>query len=86
MPDSFVPLVATPVSNGDSAPLSLRVLSQSQTEIKALFEPLAPAGPLKPPAKLCGPPSITLQRQGEVVSGIRIECSCGQIIELACVY
>jgi hypothetical protein len=39
-----------------------------------------------PPARNCPPPKVTLQRQGDVVSSIRIQCSCGQVIELACVY
>jgi hypothetical protein len=86
MPDSFVPLVAAPVSNLAPALLPLKVLSQGQTEAKALFEPLAAAGRAEQPAKACGRPSVTLQRQGEFVSGIRIECSCGQVIELACGY
>ena len=34
----------------------------------------------------CPPPKVTLQKQGEVVTGIRIQCSCGQVIELNCVY
>jgi len=38
------------------------------------------------PAQNCPPPKVTLQRQGEVVSAIRIQCSCGQVIELNCVY
>jgi hypothetical protein len=38
------------------------------------------------PAQNCAPPKVTLQRQGEVVSGIRIQCACGQVIELSCVY
>ena len=33
-----------------------------------------------------GEPRVTLQRDGERVSSIRIQCSCGQVIELACVY
>lgn len=31
-------------------------------------------------------PSVTLQHDGGRVSAIRIQCACGQIIELACVY
>lgn len=34
----------------------------------------------------CPPPKVTLQKQGEVVTGIRIQCGCGQVIELSCVY
>jgi hypothetical protein len=42
----------------------------------------APPGP----AHHCPAPKVTLQRQGDVVSSIRIQCSCGQVIELNCVY
>jgi hypothetical protein len=34
----------------------------------------------------CGKPVVTLQRSGDTVTAIRVQCSCGQIIELACVY
>ena len=45
----------------------------------------APAAPAAPPQN-CPPPKVTLQRQGDVVSAIRIQCPCGQVIELSCVY
>jgi hypothetical protein len=31
-------------------------------------------------------PVVTLQREGDKVTGIRIACVCGQVIELACAY
>ena len=31
-------------------------------------------------------PTVTLQREGDRITGIRVECSCGQVIELACSY
>jgi len=31
-------------------------------------------------------PLVTLQREGDRVTGIRIECPCGQVIELECGY
>jgi hypothetical protein len=31
-------------------------------------------------------PRVTLQREGDRVAGIRIQCSCGQVIDLACAY
>lgn len=33
-----------------------------------------------------GQPGITLQKEGDKVVGIRVECACGQVIELACSY
>jgi hypothetical protein len=84
MSDIFIPFVTAPVSNLEMAMLPMKVLAQA--EAKAVFEPLADCKRPEPPAKGCALPSIKLQRQGDVVSGIRIECGCGQVIELACVY
>ena len=30
--------------------------------------------------------SFTLQKDGERITGIRVECACGQVVELACSY
>jgi hypothetical protein len=38
--------------------------------------------PANPPAA----PAITLQKDGDRVTHIRIECSCGQVVELECAY
>lgn len=82
MSDTFVPLMAAPVSAGDTALFQLKVLPQAQAQ----SEPVSQGGAREQPAKPCGRPSVTLQREGEAVSGIRIECACGQVIELECVY
>lgn len=34
----------------------------------------------------CNQPEIILQRDGDRVTQIRIQCGCGQIIELGCQY
>lgn len=31
-------------------------------------------------------PVVTLTKDGDKVTGIRIECGCGQVIDLACTY
>jgi hypothetical protein len=84
MTDSFLPFVTAPITTGEPAMLQLKVLPQA--EAAAIFEPMPVSGRPEQSAKSCGKPSVTLQRQGEVVSGIRIECGCGQVIELACAY
>ena len=86
MTDSFVPLAAALISKGETAAHQLKVLPRGQADAKSVFEPLPSCMRSEPPAQACGRPSVTLQRQGEVVSGIRIECGCGQVIELACSY
>jgi hypothetical protein len=84
MTDLFVPFVTAPVSTGEMAALELKVLPQA--EARAVFEPMPEGCRPAQTGKACGKPSVTLQRQGEVVSVIRIECGCGQVIELACGY
>jgi hypothetical protein len=31
-------------------------------------------------------PRVSVQRDGDRVGSIRIQCTCGQVIELACIY
>ncbi len=52
------------------------------------LEPVAQGDGAGSPAEQkrnCGP-RITLQRDGDRVTNIRIQCSCGQTMDLACVY
>jgi len=84
MTDSFVPLVTMPSSAGETTMAQLKILPQA--EAKDIFHPLPEGAMPGQSNKACSKPSVTLQRQGEVVSGIRIECGCGQVIELACAY
>jgi len=87
MSDTFVPLV--PMTGAVTGGGSTQMKVLSQPESKSAFAPLvagasAGAGNASPAA--CGQPKLTLQRQGDVVSAIRVECGCGQVIELKCVY
>jgi hypothetical protein len=84
--DRFVPLDPTPASPGnpvEPAP-SLRVVPK--TANTPVFTPLdVREGHPHPPAR-SGQPVVILQRDADRVTGIRIECACGQVIELACDY
>jgi hypothetical protein len=59
-----------------------------QAESRPAFAPLTGggAGAGSTASTSCGRPVLTLQRLGDLVSGIRVECSCGQVIDLKCVY
>ena len=46
----------------------------------------APIASNKSPKSSCREPRITVIKSGESVSGIRVECSCGEVIELDCHY
>lgn len=36
--------------------------------------------------KKVGEPRVSVQREGDRVTHLRIQCSCGQVLDLACVY
>jgi hypothetical protein len=51
------------------------------------FSPLLTAGGSPGgSSKEHNPASFTLQKDGERITGIRVECACGQVVELACSY
>jgi len=96
--ESFVPLTAAPAppaarefrvavlnSNGTNGPVNGNG-AEKRTAFQAL-EPLRPAarngasGEKKP----CEP-RVTVQRDAGRVTHLRIQCTCGQIMDLACVY
>jgi hypothetical protein len=79
MNQSFVPLTKTDASGQNRA--DFRVSIVSHAENLHPFQPLGHAGT----GGQCEP-SVTLQRDGERISAIRVQCGCGQVIELACIY
>lgn len=89
MSDQFIPLAPLLSSAKDTAfsSLSLKVLSKGAVAGRPAFDTLAAApvdtGRL---AEACKKPTVTLQRKGDAVSGIRIQCGCGEVIELTCLH
>jgi len=75
MSDVFVPLArpaaAAPKTNGFAA-LGLKVVPQPANQSAA--------------PQSCGEPVLTLQRDGDKITSIHVECSCGQVFDLACEY
>ncbi len=52
----------------------------------ALLSP-APFPPVAPSSAACHePPKISLEREGGTIKQIRIQCGCGELIELECGY
>jgi hypothetical protein len=87
--NGFAPLVLPARSSDQAAftPLALTVV-KGATGVAPAFAGAPKAvhpGPPNPGAPACAP-VVTLQRSGDLISGIRIQCSCGQVIELNCVY
>ncbi len=86
--ESFLPLTTV-------APLDktreFRVTVVPQSEPAKIFKSLGQnsggtADGSSGQAKNLCEPRLTMERDGERISSIRIVCSCGQIMELACVY
>ena len=85
--DPFVPLTASKSPSDDKAEYRARVVSEpGETKF---FKPLTTEPSSTEPEvhvkKTCDP-RISIQREGDQVSSIRIHCGCGQIIDLACIY
>lgn len=82
--NQFVPLVAT-LPSTEKREFQITIIPQGDPSQKfQSFE--------KPATKSNGgtpkncEPQISLQRDNGRVTGIHIECSCGQIIDLSCIY
>ncbi|HEX4120249.1 MAG TPA: hypothetical protein VH619_06525 [Verrucomicrobiae bacterium] len=80
MTDKFVPLTALTAA----AAFQPKVMAQAET--RPVFSQLRDPAPGERPHQSCAAPAVTVQRQGDIISGIRVECGCGQVIELACSY
>jgi hypothetical protein len=78
MSEAFIPLVPVTAESHETTFTSLYAK-------QLVAAPPAPV-PTGAHSEPCSEPTITLQRNGEVISGIRIQCKCGQVIELSCVY
>lgn len=97
-PESFVPLTAAPAS---SAPREFRVAilsghnhgktgdvpSDGGGKSSGGFQTLgASQAAANASEKKLAEPRVTVQRDGDRVTHLRIQCTCGMVMELACVY
>jgi hypothetical protein len=84
--DAFVPLTsAQPARPGELTEFRATVVSNPGAMQKfQAVEVSAPARPGSTPA-VCSP-RVNVQRDGDRVTGIHIQCSCGQVIDLSCLY
>jgi hypothetical protein len=86
--DPFVPFdpIPTSAARPPSASGNLKVVPKGESS--SAFTPLQTTGAphVHGPGERGGQPVVTLQREGDRVTGLRVECGCGQVIELACSY
>lgn len=93
MPDAFAPLSVPLLPRlADGAAFRLKIIPQASAALA--FNILQSSSRLAttstaPPdhaAHSSVPPQITLLRDGERVTHIRLECGCGEVFELQCAY
>ena len=77
---SFVPLAFGSPAQGGQADFRLLVVSNPENA-KPLRDTIPVPG-AQPPCD----PRVTLQREGDRITAIKIQCSCGQVIDLTCAY
>jgi len=79
--ESFVPLTAVPASPEQREfRVTVTNSGKSADSFHTLDAPTTAAG-----KKNCEP-RVTVQREGDRVTHLRVQCSCGQVLDLACVY
>lgn len=83
--EKFVPLALAAAAPRKRTEFQVTVLTQAEQAQALQSVGPKPAAAPAPQAPTCEP-KVTLQREGEQVTAIHIECSCGRFIELACVY
>lgn len=86
--ESFVPLT-TAGTSANHREFQVTVIPQPSSGQSAPSPekpvlPVIEASPLST-KKNCEP-YMSMQRDGDRITSIRIQCSCGQVIDLACVY
>lgn len=84
--ESFVPLTAAPAPP-ERREFNVRVIAGAE-KAPASFHSLEAPRPERPKSsenKICEP-RVTVQRDADRVTHLRIQCTCGQIMDLACVY
>jgi hypothetical protein len=85
--DPFVPLALAPAASFRRE--DFRVLVAERPELarplRELNPSIANASKTRPNSSSCEP-KVSLQREADQITGIHIECSCGQVIDLKCSY
>lgn len=85
MSDAFVPFAKSrskPGASGESFRLTIIPQAQQATQFQPVSAAAAAAGG-KPGTK---EPQVTLEREGDRITRIKIQCPCGQVMELNCTY
>jgi hypothetical protein len=85
MSDAFVPFSKNRGKPGAGAD-SFRLTIIPHSQPAAAFQPLTTPTSITPPSTGTKEPQVTIEREGDRITRIKIQCSCGQLIELNCAY
>lgn len=77
------PYSATVIRAGDAAKMQFRPFSSQVEKPAKAPEKKTPS---ETPHESHGKPTVTLERKGKRVVGIKVHCGCGEVIELQCHY
>ena len=86
MSDKFTPLTIGMLASGDPAVAGGAMAPAAAPKVTP-FAALPLAGGAASGPRVCAKPEVTLVRNASgVVTSIRVQCGCGQVTELNCVY
>jgi hypothetical protein len=85
--DGFVPLAMAPAKKPSREDFQVLVAPcpEKARRLGELAPPAVQAVGQNGSVSLCQP-KVALHREGDCIIGIQIQCSCGQVIDLSCVY
>lgn len=85
--DSFVPLL-TAIPSAEKREFQITVIPQKEQPLpfKAIDSPSPAGGERTFLKKQNCEPHLSVQRDGGRITNIRIQCNCGQTIDVACLY
>ena len=87
MSDLFVPLAPAGSLPRESIFAPADAKAPADAAVRPAFEHLIANSddPARSPGN-SAKPGVTLKRDGDVVTGIRIQCGCGRVHDLTCIY
>jgi hypothetical protein len=84
--DQFVPLL-TAMPSGERRESQITIISQeAQPQTFQTLEKGLPKAMERTPSKNHGEPSLSVERDDGRIKSIHVKCSCGQTINVECVY
>ena len=84
--ESFVPLTAAPAPPGRREFNVAVIRPDAPADNFQSLEPLRTEAAISPAAKKICDPRVTVQRDNGRVTHLRVQCTCGQVLDLACNY